>query len=72
MDAQPKFRLVYPDDPYVKMKYGPSWYCTACDIVPKTEHNKEECNRCRDWSGCGNDCKLSKLECPNCGAVQTF
>ncbi|WP_234551237.1 hypothetical protein [Rhodococcus qingshengii] len=46
------------------------WRCNTCWTHAATERNREECHRCRDWSPCGNDCSLSRVYCPTCGASQ--
>ncbi len=44
-----------------------SWICNTCWGLAKTEQNKEECHRCRDWSPCSDDCTLSRVFCEACG-----
>lgn len=46
------------------------WRCNTCWARAATENNREECHRCRDWSPCGNDCTLSRIYCPTCGASE--
>jgi hypothetical protein len=43
-----------------------AWYCSTCFKPTTTLHEKEECHRCRDWSPCGNDCRLSAVLCKSC------
>ena len=62
------FRFVWSDvQRYRRKSYG-TWYCNRCQTPAMTEHNKEECHLCSDWGGCGTDCTLSRVYCPNCGA----
>jgi hypothetical protein len=61
------FRLVWTGYERARKKSYGSWYCNICNILAETEHNKEECHLCRDWYGCGGDCTLSKVYCPQCG-----
>jgi hypothetical protein len=67
-----KFKLVYPKEPHHREKYGGSWHCCNCGRLAAAKREKEECHRCRDWSSCGNDCRLSELSCLECGEVQTY
>lgn len=48
------------------------WKCNICRGSAATEHNGQECHRCRDWSPCGNDCTLTGISCPTCGTSLTF
>jgi rubrerythrin len=61
------FRLVWSDYEQLTKKSTGTWYCNKCNTVAETEHEKEECDLCRDWNGCGTDCTLSKVRCPKCG-----
>ena len=62
------FRFVWYDvQRYRKKSYG-IWYCNRCQAPAETEHNKQECHLCSDWNGCGEDCTLSRVYCPKCGA----
>lgn len=61
------FRFVWSDyERFHQKSYG-TWYCNKCNTPSETEHNKEACHLCSDWNGCGKDCTLSKVYCPNCG-----
>ncbi len=59
---------------YAAMKDGDTgtWYCNHCNRRAETEHKKEECHRCSDWNGCGDDCKLSKVYCKDCKKELNF
>jgi hypothetical protein len=46
------------------------WLCNSCWQAALTEHEGEECHRCRDWSPCGTDCTLSRVYCESCGTSQ--
>jgi hypothetical protein len=48
--------------------HGESWYCSSCWQPARTEHDREECRRCENWSGCGRDCTLSRVFCAKCGS----
>lgn len=48
------------------------WRCNKCWDPAATERNREECHRCSDWSPCANDCRLSRIYCPTCGASETM
>lgn len=61
------FRFVWSDLLVARQKSNGTWYCNKCNSIAKTENNKEECHLCRDWNGCGRDCTLSRVICPNCG-----
>lgn len=49
-----------------------SWICSTCWQPAMTEHEKDECHRCRDWSPCGRDCTLSAVRCDSCGTRLAF
>lgn len=63
---QSGFRLEWFDYEQARKKSHGTWYCNKCNISVKTEHNKAECHLCSDWNGCGKDCTLSKIYCPQC------
>lgn len=50
--------------------YTEWWVCNGCWKSAHLEHNKEECHTCEDWGGCGRDCTLSAIFCPDCGTRQ--
>ena len=54
------------EDWWIGNTFG-NWYCNKCQTPAKTEHEKEECQFCKYGKGCGGDCTLSQLYCPNCG-----
>lgn len=66
------FRFEWSDYLIARGKSNGRWICNTCNIHAKTENNKEECHLCRDWNGCGNNCTLSKVYCPNCGEQIDF
>jgi hypothetical protein len=39
----------------------------SCGHPAKIQRESEECHLCRDWGGCGGDCKVSRIYCPHCG-----
>jgi len=43
------------------------WMCNGCNTSASQKHEKDECRVCRDWGGCGRDCKLSEVYCTACG-----
>lgn len=45
------------------------WICNSCWRPAGTEHDREECHRCSDWSPCGRDCTLSRVFCDDCHAA---
>lgn len=47
--------------------YSEWWVCNKCWQFASTEHEREECHRCRDWGACGRDCTLSEVRCDVCG-----
>ena len=52
---------------------GDQWeeyFCIKCEKKAKTKNEREECHICRDWNGCGRNCRLSHLICENCGITQ--
>lgn len=61
------FRFQWSTYERVRKKSDGTWYCNSCKTIAKTEHNRNECHICSDWNGCGQDCTLSKVFCPNCG-----
>lgn len=48
---------------------GEHWVCSSCWKPAETEHSREECHRCSDWSDCGRDCTLSRVFCDTCGTT---
>jgi hypothetical protein len=64
------FRLVWSDHERARHRSYGAWYCNRCNQPSETKHEKEECHRCADWNGCGQDCTLSEVSCVSCGARQ--
>lgn len=62
------FRFQWSDQVRTQQISDGSWYCNSCNKPAHTEHNGEECHRCRDWTPCGRDCRLSRVLCVACGA----
>ncbi|WP_158656638.1 hypothetical protein [Rhodococcus qingshengii] len=48
------------------------WRCNKCWDPAATEHNREECHRCSDWSPCNDDCTLSRIYCPSCDTSEVM
>jgi hypothetical protein len=48
------------------------WKCNTCRESATTEHGRQECHRCRDWSPCGYDCTLTGISCQSCETSLTF
>jgi len=67
-DIRGDFRFVWSDQERARKKSHGTWYCNRCNLIAKTSHKKEECHRCADWGGCGQDCTLSEVRCTKCGA----
>lgn len=61
------FHFVWSAEQVYRKRSNGAWKCNTCFELAKTEHNREECHRCRDWSDCGNDCTLSRVFCTQCG-----
>ena len=61
------FHFVWSDEDRVRHKSDGAWICNRCWKAASLEHNKPECHRCSDWSGCGTDCTLSRIYCEACG-----
>jgi hypothetical protein len=64
------FRLVSSDSERARHRSYGTWYCNRCNQPAETKHEKEECHRCADWNGCGQDCTLSEVTCVTCSARQ--
>jgi rubrerythrin len=66
------FRLV--SDPVERYRHRSdgTWFCKTCGTPAETEHEKPECHRCSDWSGCGRDCTLSRVYCSKCGRSRSM
>jgi hypothetical protein len=62
------FRLETNDTDIIRKKSNGTWYCNKCNTPAITLHEKAECHTCSDWGGCGEDCTLSGIKCPQCGA----
>lgn len=62
------FHFVRTEHDYLLGHFDGAWYCNKCNTLAEVEHNKEECNLCKHSKGCGTDCTLSRVYCPNCGA----
>src|SRR6266536_5527534 len=62
------FRFEWSDMARAQQLSDGSWYCNPCNQPARTEHDAEEYHRCRDWTPCGRDCRLSRVSCPGCGA----
>lgn len=63
------FRLEVSDYERQRHRSYGTWYCNRCNKPARTKHEKPECHRCADWSGCGRDCTLSEVRCDDCGRV---
>ena len=50
-----------------RAEYASYFECRTCGRVALEEHNNPECHLCEDWNGCGRDCTLSRVYCPECG-----
>jgi hypothetical protein len=61
------FHFVYNERAAALQESAGHWECSSCGKSATTEHNKPECHRCSDWSGCGMDCTLSGVSCKACG-----
>lgn len=66
------FRLETSDYESLRRKSDGAWICNKCNKSAQTEHNNEDCHRCSDGYGCGNDCTLSKVFCSNCNHSISF
>lgn len=64
------FHFLWNDIDVARQRSSGFWRCNTCWVPAATEHNREECHRCRDWSPCGNNCTLSGIYCSTCGASQ--
>jgi hypothetical protein len=61
------FRFEWSDYEKFRRRSLGAWYCNRCNAVAEEEHGKEECNTCRNWGDCGEDCTLSRVYCRKCG-----
>ncbi|NLU49139.1 MAG: hypothetical protein GXX09_01835 [Syntrophomonadaceae bacterium] len=61
------FRFVRTELDFVFNDYPGVWYCNKCHGRAIAEYNKEECDLCKNSKGCGTQCTLSKVYCPECG-----
>ena len=70
----PVLRRVRLEDQFVQHSWfkhrgdsGSYYECKTCGRAAREEHNNPECHLCEDWNGCGRDCTLSRVYCPECG-----
>lgn len=62
------FEFVAPSDlQRAKHRSNGHWACASCHEVAEIDRDGEECHRCRDWSGCGTDCRATRAYCRSCG-----
>jgi hypothetical protein len=58
-----------PIDSYRNRSAG-HWLCVKCHEPAEAEHKNPQCPRCSDQRACGQDCTLSRVFCPKCGASE--